>query len=743
MIDRTTVRSRTTVGRSARRRRRPDPDTGAAMLLVVMCMMVAMMLSTALLGVITSELHPTSYEAKAARTIDAAEAGLQAGTGVLRAASSTVAGVGQVGDLSKLPCAATSPITGAVGGVSSGAVYSLIIRYFTIDPSGQTAAWRTAHALTCTAGRGPSVVPLYALLQSSGTATSTGGLAATLGNRSLEMVYSLRNTDQATLGGQIHTGASTGYPDMCWTAPSASPPAGSHLTLSTCVSGAPEQMFAYRSDYSLVLAGTQSASGTGGMCVSQDSPTTGVLSYDDLITARANTLSGVGGLTIGTSGPQSGGAAAVLNGTTGYYNATKSEPYPGPQPFTISAWIKTTVGGMVMQTNDRATGQTSGTYDRSLYMNATGHIIFGVWLGSPKILTSAASYTDGRWHHVAASIGTSGEKLYVDGASVGTDTSVTTAQTYVGYWHLGWARKSGWTDVPISEYWNGSLAHVAVWSSQLTDAQVASIYAPASDSEERSTVIGLAPRSYWPLTTPASTLDLSWQACDALSHEKWSYNDGGQFEALKLDATSLSGLCVTAATPTISGGRLAITSCGMEWRPDAAVGAGAAGAATQQLINYSQYGRCLDVTGQNVNATWMIAYPCKQDPSRPVTWNQRFVWDSAGTRQLKTTTPSGLYCLTDPGTVGGLAVIQVCAAGRTDQIWMMNVDTGNRTTSYTVVSAAGRCLDLGTPQGSGGVAQWSSITTDTCDGTLGQKWNAPPLTDEGGSHNQRETTQLG
>jgi hypothetical protein len=144
-----------------------------------------------------------------------------------------------------------------------------------------------------------------------------------------------------------------------------------------------------------------------------------------------------------------------------------------------------------------------------------------------------------------------------------------------------------------------------------------------------------------------------------------------------------------------------------------------------------------------VNTTWIIAYPCKQDPSQPVTWNQRFVWDSANTRQIQTNSPSGLYCLTDPGAIGGFVVVQVCAAGRTDQTWMMNGDTGNRTTSYTVVSAAGRCLDLGPPQGSGSVAQWSSIVVNTCDGTLGQKWNAPALIADGGSYNQRETTQLG
>jgi hypothetical protein len=40
-------------------------------------------------------------------------------------------------------------------------------------------------------------------------------------------------------------------------------------------------------------------------------------------------------------------------------------------------------------------------------------------------------------------------------------------------------------------------------------------------------------------------------------------------------------------------------------------------------VNYQQFGRCLDVTGQNVSATHLIAYPCKQNPlATAVAWNE-------------------------------------------------------------------------------------------------------------------------
>jgi hypothetical protein len=44
------------------------------------------------------------------------------------------------------------------------------------------------------------------------------------------------------------------------------------------------------------------------------------------------------------------------------------------------------------------------------------------------------------------------------------------------------------------------------------------------------------------------------------------------------------------------------------WIPAPSVGAGAA--VAPQLVNYAEFGRCLDVTGQDPKATFLIDYPC-------------------------------------------------------------------------------------------------------------------------------------
>ena len=68
----------------------------------------------------------------------------------------------------------------------------------------------------------------------------------------------------------------------------------------------------------------------------------------------------------------------------------------------------------------------------------------------------------------------------------------------------------------------------------------------------------------------------------------------------------------------------------------------------------------------------------------------------------------------------------------TDTFSYKVVDTSNRVsdaglvrivyaTSYTIVDTYGRCLSNGPFSGS-----YSSVITNTCDGSDGQKWNAPP-----------------
>jgi len=123
-----------------------------------------------------------------------------------------------------------------------------------------------------------------------------------------------------------------------------------------------------------------------------------------------------------------------------------------------------------------------------------------------------------------------------------------------------------------------------------------------------------------------------------LSTQVWSYNDNGQFQASNTtDSGLVSNVCLNLYTgtpggPTNPAGLAAgdfvdIDTCGAQMVPTAKVGAGAAGSVLRpfQLVNYQYFGRCIDTTNQHVQATWLIGYPCKQDPlATNLTWNQKW-----------------------------------------------------------------------------------------------------------------------
>ena len=222
--------------------------------------------------------------------------------------------------------------------------------------------------------------------------------------------------------------------------------------------------------------------------------------------------------------------------------------------------------------------------------------------------------------------------------------------------------------------------------------------------------------------------------------QEWSFDDNGKFEGAG-NTGNINGNCITANpyNNPVAGGFLYEQACdggGFDtetWNPDPQVGAGAAGNNTQQLVNYSEFGRCFDVTGQNVNATWLIDYPCKQAPNPAnIAWNQRWAY-SASSKTLTTTTGGVTYCITAPATqsatpINNLVLIYPCNAGTygSRQTWTESGDTGSYSTSYTIVNAAGGCLSVVQPGlGSAYDQQWGAIVTTTCDGSLIQKWNAP------------------
>lgn len=233
-------------------------------------------------------------------------------------------------------------------------------------------------------------------------------------------------------------------------------------------------------------------------------------------------------------------------------------------------------------------------------------------------------------------------------------------------------------------------------------------------------------------------------ACSTLGSptysQQWSFNDNGAFQA-SLSTTkttgSLASVCMNVASQVVTQQVTLATCTGgttspvQAWIPMPSVGAGAATAP--QLVNYQQFGRCLDVTNQNVNSDHLIAYPCKQNPYAPaVAWNQKFSSNVAAgvAGQLYTNTSSTNYCLTSPNTEGGWVLVKPCTTTGADapaQKWIAYGGASSLpySTKYTITDSSSppRCLGL-TPGPT--PTDWYYVDVETCTGSTEHKWNADP-----------------
>lgn len=190
-------------------------------------------------------------------------------------------------------------------------------------------------------------------------------------------------------------------------------------------------------------------------------------------TEAAMTAGITGGLQGAQQGEQTTTAVAFRGAANAYNNLQVTAP--GPVAFTTECWFKAsgTAGGSILGFQASQTSMAAETKDRLIFLDNVGKINAFVFPGSSKLITSTAAYNDGAWHHVAMSVGAAGMKLYVDGALLGTDASATTAQNAAGYWRWGGTSLNGFGNRPTSDYFIGTIDEVAIFSSQLTDQQIA------------------------------------------------------------------------------------------------------------------------------------------------------------------------------------------------------------------------------------------------------------------------------
>ena len=262
-----------------------------------------------------------------------------------------------------------------------------------------------------------------------------------------------------------------------------------------------------------------------------------------------------------------------------------------------------------------------------------------------------------------------------------------------------------------------------------------------------------------PVTANGGTQNSKLQACLGTTdptrwNQLWSwtgsYSWQGQNQAI---ATGPSSYCLAtgyAAGANISGKPLLVSNgCNGSFTPDSAVGAGAAGYNTHQLVNYKEFGRCADVTGEQIGAAFMISYPCKQDPTGTgayLLWNHHWYYSepdsySDPTNPSAATSKTGTiyvntsnvnvpqYCLTTPttGAAPFFPVFTTCN-GSNAQKWTRIYNTGVYANSYWITDYYGRCLQTDSTQLYNGA--YSEIDVAGCNGSDAQKWNSPAATSD-------------
>lgn len=249
---------------------------------------------------------------------------------------------------------------------------------------------------------------------------------------------------------------------------------------------------------------------------------------------------------------------------------------------------------------------------------------------------------------------------------------------------------------------------------------------------------------------------------------QWALDGSSVFHATTSSVKSDSSYCMNIKSPTSTSDRaVVLAGCGATsnknvWYSAAGVGAGMAGDSTNQLVNYKQFSRCLDVTSKNTNSSYMIAWFCKQDPGALVDYNQQWVHPIPVLPEISKSGPivvnnynansnsnsvfydsSGKpidisnkdFCLESPGTVTSTSWVKVgacstaAAKAQPARTWTVFHDTGDYGTSYRIMDYKGNCLQP-TDQDSGVAGDFhsdgtSKVKVAVCNTSDIQKWNAP------------------
>ena len=181
--------------------------------------------------------------------------------------------------------------------------------------------------------------------------------------------------------------------------------------------------------------------------------------------------------------------------------------------------------------------------------------------------------------------------------------------------------------------------------------------------------------------------------------QQWNFDSSAGFKGTTKEGDILraNNLCLALKAPNTAGSILVLTtSCSgvnatKSFNPAASVGAGAAGAENGQLVNYSQFGRCIDVTEVRYDKGYLIVWPCKQTPDpTKLDPNQLWAVPAAGASGQITSTYQGVrYCLRSPadpatGRYPSMVSCPISSAPPARTTWTMSPADAEYRESYRI-----------------------------------------------------------
>jgi signal peptidase I len=174
--------------------------------------------------------------------------------------------------------------------------------------------------------------------------------------------------------------------------------------------------------------------------------------------------------------------ALTLGGTVTSGITVPGAAIAPPDTFSIEIWFRTTSnrGGQLMGFGESASG-TSAVADRRIWMRNNGALRFSIQEDNTvRTLNAPGDYRDGAWHHVVATLSSSGMRLYVDGV-LEASNSRDTAYHYGPYGSDGFWRVGGDTTTELAGVTDATLVsstdNAAVYTTALSATQVAAHYA--------------------------------------------------------------------------------------------------------------------------------------------------------------------------------------------------------------------------------------------------------------------------